>query len=98
MLQLYGLWKSMEARGGLDAPVSERGDNLSAGEKQLVNIARALLSPKKIVLMDEATANIDSASDEAIQKVMREQFEGSTVVTIAHRISTVASYDRVLVL
>lgn len=78
--------------------MAERGGNLSAGEKQLLNVARALLTPKGIVLMDEATASIDAATDEAVQRAMRREFAECTVLTIAHRISTVLDYDRILVL
>lgn len=71
---------------------------MSVGERQLLNIARSLLNRKKIVLVDEATANIDIQTDEAIQKVLSSHFQGCTVLTIAHRINTIISYDRVLVL
>lgn len=93
-----GLWEAVSRRGGLQAEVAEKGANLSAGEKQLMNVARALLSPRGIVLMDEATASIDSASDALLQRAMREQFANSTVIAIAHRITTVMDSDRILVL
>jgi ATP-binding cassette subfamily C (CFTR/MRP) protein 1 len=78
--------------------VEEGGANFSGGERQLINIARTLLDPKKVVLVDEATASIDFKSDEMLQKVIRDQFAACTVITIAHRITTILSSDRILVL
>ena len=78
--------------------VTEGGNNLSAGQKQLLNIARSLVHPKKIVLVDEATASIDIVTDSLIQKVIKKQFANRTVLTIAHRINTVIDSDKILVL
>ena len=58
-LKLCGIWEDFKEKGGVNFKVSEGGDNLSAGEKQLLNITRSLLNPKRIVLIDEATASID---------------------------------------
>ena len=63
VLTLCGLWDDLIKRDGLNTEVAEGGDNFSAGEKQLLAIARAMLTPKQIVLIDEATANIDMHSD-----------------------------------
>ena len=95
---MCGIWEIFEQKEGLDTEISEGGDNLSSGEKQLVNITRSLINPKKIVLIDEATASIDIKTDELIQSVMRKQFANRTVLTIAHRINTVIDSDRILVL
>eukprot|EP01017_Pseudomicrothorax_dubius_P051456 TRINITY_DN9905_c0_g1_i3.p1 TRINITY_DN9905_c0_g1~~TRINITY_DN9905_c0_g1_i3.p1 ORF type:complete len:177 (+),score=43.68 TRINITY_DN9905_c0_g1_i3:38-532(+) len=92
------LMKTFEYKGGLGFKVSENGDNVSAGEKQLISIARALLKKSKIVLLDEATSSIDVVTESVIEKAMKEQFSNCTVITIAHRLNTVISSDRIMVL
>ncbi|MCB0368410.1 MAG: ATP-binding cassette domain-containing protein [Bdellovibrionales bacterium] len=96
-LKLCGVWESF-TKDGVNSHVAEGGDNLSAGEKQLLNITRSLLNPKRVVLIDEATASIDFETDAQIQKVIKKQFADKTVLTIAHRINTVVNSDRILVL
>mmetsp|Transcript_22467 Transcript_22467/g.19959 ORF Transcript_22467/g.19959 Transcript_22467/m.19959 type:complete len:175 (+) Transcript_22467:312-836(+) len=83
---------------GLDQKIEDGGKNLSSGEKQLICIIRAILRKNKIVLMDEATANIDIKTEQIIQKLINEEFADSTVLTIAHRLNTIINSDRVLVL
>ena len=83
---------------GLDQKIEDGGKNLSSGEKQLICICRAILRKNKIVLMDEATANIDIKTEQIIQKLIQEEFVESTVLTIAHRLNTIISSDKVLVL
>lgn len=83
---------------GLDQMIEDGGKNLSSGEKQLVCICRAILRKNKVVLMDEATANIDIKTEQIIQKLIHEEFVDSTVLTIAHRLNTIINSDRVLVL
>jgi len=78
--------------------VAENGSNLSAGEKQLICICRAVLRKNRVVVLDEATANIDIVTEKKIQTIINEEFASSTVITIAHRLNTIMHSDKVLVL
>ncbi|MCB9603818.1 MAG: ABC transporter ATP-binding protein [Sandaracinus sp.] len=88
----------VERRGGLDARVDERGKNFSAGERQLLAFARALYRDADVLLLDEATASVDSETEHALQKASEVALKGRTALVIAHRLSTVERADRIVVL
>jgi ATP-binding cassette subfamily B protein len=94
-----GYWDLLQQTGrGLHAPVEERGANLSVGERQLIAFARILAFEPDILILDEATANIDSHSEKIIQQATTEISKGRTSVIIAHRLSTIQNCDLIVVL
>ena len=82
----------------LDFHINEKGSNLSSGVKSIICICRAILKKSKIVVLDEATANIDLVTENVIQKLIQECFNDCTMITIAHRLQTIIQSDKVLVM
>jgi ATP-binding cassette subfamily B protein len=94
-----GLDRALARRGsGLETPVAERGANFSAGERQLVAFARALLRDPEILILDEATAHVDPEAEELIEKGVAELMKGRTTLVIAHRLSTIRNADLIVVM
>lgn len=95
-LRAVGIWELFESSGGLDGRVNE--DKLSHGQRQLFCLARAIVNPARILIIDEATSSIDSDTDMLIQRVLRDRFQGRTVIAVAHKLDTVLDFDRVIIL
>ncbi|KAE8391677.1 P-loop containing nucleoside triphosphate hydrolase protein [Aspergillus alliaceus] len=102
VLKQVGIWEAIESRGGLGTILEDHP--LSQGEQQLFCLARAILKKRtrqgryQVVILDEATSNVDSETDHRIQQVLRDAFKGCTVVSVAHRLDTITDFDRIAVL
>ena len=88
----------MRLRAGYDTPIRERGRNLSVGQRQLISFARALLADPRILILDEATANIDTFTELIVQQGLKRLLAGRTALVIAHRLSTIKGADNIVVL
>ncbi|PHH89568.1 hypothetical protein CDD83_5759 [Cordyceps sp. RAO-2017] len=97
VLRSLNLWDVFEKQeDGIDGEVTQ--DTLSHGQRQLFCLARSMIKPGRIVVMDEATSSVDAETDELMQRVLREELAGRTIITIAHKLHTVLDYDRVILL
>ncbi|KAL1706525.1 P-loop containing nucleoside triphosphate hydrolase protein [Schizophyllum commune] len=87
-----------DAKFSLDAAIADEGSNYSAGEKQLLALCRALVKQSKVIALDEATANVDVDTDAKLQRTIRTEFKSRTLLCIAHRLNTIAYYDKIIVM
>jgi ABC-type multidrug transport system fused ATPase/permease subunit len=88
----------MALRQGYDTPLAERGVNLSVGQRQLLSFARAIVGNPRILVLDEATASIDTHTELLIQEALQRLLKGRTSIVIAHRLSTIRNADTIVVL
>jgi ATP-binding cassette, subfamily C (CFTR/MRP), member 1 len=96
-LTKVGLWSILSERGGLDAEMT--ANPLSQGEQQIFCLARAMLKTQcGVLVLDEATSNVDTETDQLMQRLIREEFRGYTIITVAHRLDTILDSDRIVVL
>jgi ABC-type multidrug transport system fused ATPase/permease subunit len=95
-LRKVELWALIESKGGLDADLD--AEFFSHGQRQLFSLARALLRKSKIVVLDEVSSSIDVVTDKLVQRVIREELVGATIISVAHRLNTILDFDRIALL
>ena len=88
----------MQQPGGYGADVGENGSNLSVGQRQIISFARALLADPRILILDEATSSVDTATEKIISQALDELMKGRTSFVIAHRLSTIVNADQIVVM
>ena len=94
----FGFSKDKLTKDGLEFQIINNGDNLSEGEQQLIALMKAVYTKKKIIILDEATSNIDYQSEKKIMDFFYDRIKDKTLITVAHRINTVLRCDRIVVL
>lgn len=95
-LDKVDLWPLAESKGGLDAELD--AEFFSHGQRQLFCLVRAIVRKSKIVVLDEVSSSVDVTTDRLVQRVVREEFAGATVISVAHRLETMLGFDRIALL
>jgi ATP-binding cassette subfamily C (CFTR/MRP) protein 1 len=96
VLEKVGLWTLLSSTGTVESSLDSH--KLSPGQKQLFVLARAMLMRPKVLVLDEATSNLDHENDKLMQKLIREEFDGCTIIAIAHRLNSISDFDTVAVM
>lgn len=97
-LRKVELWSLIEAKGGLNAELAAGEEFFSHGQKQLFGLARAILRKGNVVVLDEVSSSVDIETDRLMQRIVRGEFEGKTILSVAHRLETIADFDKVAVM